>query len=409
MTSIVAGVRNTSSAGTDERPKDFKEMIMWRSPNGTAPLFALMSKLKSEAPKDPEFNWWGEPNDIIRLQLNGVMNTTTTTTFVIDSQDPDATNPERPWGTAENLVAGQLILVEKADAATYDNEIIMVSSVTNSTTFVAKRGQCGTTAAAIADDAYLTVIGNAHGEGTDKASFGTRNPSKYTNYCQIFKTGYGISKSQAKVQNMRTGDALKNDKKRKMFDHARDMEMAYLWGVKHEGTDADGNPLRFTGGLRQWVNSNNVTVFATTVTTTSFLDATYQLFDYDTGAGDERIAFCGNQALNTINQIVAGSGQIQFGKVVDLYGMRLQEYVLPQGKLYLKSHPLMNRHGRYKASMFIVDPTSLVDRPFRKTVFSDNIQTPGADRIEGEWLTESGLMVLYGGLTNGYLGNLTNP
>ena len=56
MTAI-AGLRGTGDWATDERPKNFREMILWRRPNGKAPLTALMAKMKSEATNDPEFAW----------------------------------------------------------------------------------------------------------------------------------------------------------------------------------------------------------------------------------------------------------------------------------------------------------------------------------------------------------------
>ena len=37
----VAGLRGTGDWATDERPKNFREMILWRNPNGMAPLTAL--------------------------------------------------------------------------------------------------------------------------------------------------------------------------------------------------------------------------------------------------------------------------------------------------------------------------------------------------------------------------------
>jgi len=53
----VAGLRGTGDWATDERPKNFREYILWRSPNGTAPIFALMSRVQKESVNDPEFSW----------------------------------------------------------------------------------------------------------------------------------------------------------------------------------------------------------------------------------------------------------------------------------------------------------------------------------------------------------------
>jgi hypothetical protein len=56
--------------------------------------------------------------------------------------------------------------------------------------------------------------------------------------------------------------------------------------------------------------------------------------------------------------------------------------------------------------MFIIDFSSLRWRPLkgRDTKMMDNIQAKDEDLQRGQWLTEGGLEVRYGGLTNGYLG-----
>ncbi len=401
----VAGLRGSGDWATDERPKDFREMILWRNPNGNAPIFALSSKGAKDTPADPEFSWWDETLGHLRFQINGVMNTTTTTDFVIDSADPSTSAPANDWGEADHLVPGDLLLVEKTETSSYDNEIIMVSAITDSQNFSAKRGQAGTTAAAIPDNSYLTKIGNAFSEGSSKAAAASRNPTKYTNYCQIFKTTYEATKTAAKIRNLRTGNLLKNEKLRKSFDHSRDIEMSYLFGVASETTGANGKPLRFMGGLRHFIPAARQTVFTTSPTITTFLNAVYPVFDYDTPAGDQRILMCGNGMLNNINLLAKSDGQIQFDQVVKMYGMNLRRYILPQGELYIKSHPLMNMHGRWSNSGLVLDMSSIRHRPFRETTTEDNIQTPGDDTHEGQWVSEIGLEVRYGGLTNAYIGN----
>jgi hypothetical protein len=53
----VAGLRGTGDWGTDERPKDFREYILWRNPNGGTPITGLMSKTGKDKTTDPEFAW----------------------------------------------------------------------------------------------------------------------------------------------------------------------------------------------------------------------------------------------------------------------------------------------------------------------------------------------------------------
>jgi len=402
----VAGLRGTGDWATDERPKNFREFILFRNPNGSAPMTALTGKTSSDSTDDPEFSWWDEANDIIRLRVNGAL-TAAATSVVVDSSDPSASTPGNVWGLATHLVPGDILLVEKTETATYDNELVIVTDVVNSTTFSVTRGFAGTTAATLADNSFLLKIGSAFAEGTPSPDAASRNPTKFFNYCQIFKTSYELTRT-AKGTRTRTGDPLKNDKKRKMFDHSRDIEHALMFGVRSETTGTNGKPLRTMNGLRSFIPAANQTVFSVAATTSTFLDATYKVFDFDTEAGDERIVFCGNGFLNEINKIAAAAGTINFTETVKMYGMNLRKYVLPQGTLFLRTHPLMNRNTLYTNSAFIIDPTALIWRHFMDTKSQSNIQGNDEDTEKGQWITEAGLEIRYAGLTCGYIGNLSS-
>jgi hypothetical protein len=233
----IAGLRGTGDWGADERPKSFRETILWRRPNGSAPLYALTAKMKSQAVSDPEFNWWEEELNAIRVQINYTTGyATSDETLTIDS------------GDAQDLVAGDVLLVEAALTTGYTHEVLVVSSVTSSTVFVVKRAQAGTTRAAIADNTFLTRIGTVFAEGTRSPDATTRNPTKLYNYCQIFKKAYDIT-ATAEQTEARTGDPLQNDKKRRMFDYSVDVEFAFLFGKRYETTGSNGKPMRFMGGI----------------------------------------------------------------------------------------------------------------------------------------------------------------
>ena len=135
----ILGLRGTGDFGTDERPKSFREAILWREPNGEAPLTALMSKMRKGSLTDPEHGWWEEDLEVTRLQLNdGTGMVAGDTAFVVDSG-------------AYNLVPGDLLMVEIESTETtgYTAEIIKVSTVTSDTAFTAVRGYGGTTAGSL--------------------------------------------------------------------------------------------------------------------------------------------------------------------------------------------------------------------------------------------------------------------
>jgi hypothetical protein len=265
----------------------------------------------------------------------------------------------------------------------------------------------GTSAATIPDNACLTRIGNAFSDGTGAPAASTRNPTKVKNYSQIFKVTYELT-GTAEQTTLRTGDAVSNDKKRKMFDIASQMEFAFLFGKAYETVASNGKPKRYTGGLRQFIQTN-VKIWTTTPTEDELLDAVYKVWDFETSeAGDERLVLAGNVFLNSLNKLARSSTstRINFDGVVKIYGMNLQRWVLPQGTLYVRTHPLMNLHGMYSASAFVIDPSNIIYRPMknRDVKFKDNIQLPDADTRKGLWMGEVGIEVRHE-KTMAYLGN----
>lgn len=388
-----AGLRGTGDWATDERPKNFRETILWRQPNGQTPITGLLSKMAEEKVDDPEFNWWEEELTAVRLILNGAMPTTTTTVVVVAAN-------------ALMLVPGDVLLGENAaaDLAASPFEIMRVNGVASDTTFDVLRAQAGTVAAALINGAGLTRIGTVFAEGTGSPNVSNRNPTKKTNYCQIFKTAYEITRTASKTRT-RTGDPIKNDKKRKMFDQAVNQEFAFLFGKPFELPTGGSNnkPLRFTGGIRHYITSN-VTVFATTPTETTFLNAIQPVFDFDGGGGNQRIVFGGNGALISLNKLAKAGMQINSDEIVKVYGMDLQRWIIPQGTLLFRSHPLLNSHARYTNSLWIIDPTAMKYRYIDDTTFQDNIQANDLDAKKGQWLGECGLEFRHE-RTMAYIGN----
>jgi hypothetical protein len=404
----IAGLRGTSTSdyAVDERPKSFREMILWRDPNGGTPLTALMSRMKTEPVDDPEFSWWEEELSPVRLQIAGAgISANVASTLITCYTTGDF--------TATDLAAGDLLLLETPTNFTTHWEIIEVATTpTASNVFSVVRQAAGTPLSSLAPGGWVVKIGSAFAEGADAAAATFRKPTKFTNYTEIFKTTYSISKSASKTK-FRTGDPLKNERKRKSFYHAQQLEYAFLFGTPSEtvGTASNGPgaggrtsmPKRYTGGLWHFLRithgatvSTLVSLNSATFTEDHFLDATFPMFDYGyTGAGNERIALCGNQFLNSMNKMVKRmtATAIQYNGSITAFGMKLQEYALPQGTIYFRTHPMLNVNQKFTKSAFFINPSGIIYRPLRgrDTDFEDNIQTPGADYFAGQWLTEAGV------------------
>ena len=189
----------------------------------------------------------------------------------------------------------------------------------------------------------------------------------------------------------------------------------------------NGKPLRTFGGILTQIPTSRKTIFTTNLDFENFLEAVYRVFEYSTNAGDERIMLGGNVALNALNKMVnrqpgggAGSGPatINWGGPVKAYGMNLRELILPQGRLLIRTHPLLNRHGRYvagtwtpgiyNASCWILDfsVVEYVSLKGRDTRTKDDVQNDDEDVRRGFIQSDCSLQLDKGGLTCAYLGGV---
>lgn len=396
----VAGLRGTGDWGVDERPKDFRETILWLNANGDTPMQGLLSKMGSRGTTDPEFNWWEEKLYHVRLQLNQIGVGAGDTTLTVDAEVPGtAATLGMPTSGALSTRAGMILAVENT-AGIFTGEFLKVTAdSTVDTTLTVSRGYAGTTAAAIADDSYFTVVGTAFAEGTRSPTSTTKNPIKLFNYDQIFKTTYEVTET-AKATFARTGDPVANDKRRKLFDIMRDMEMAMLWGVADETVGSNGKPERTTGGITSFITTNRTTFSSggTLLTEDTLLDSLAPMFNWtaDGRSTNERIAFIGNDGLNAINKLARNSAstRINFDKeITNVYGMKLRKWSLPQGDIYFKTHPLMNIHPYLTNAMITINPPYVTERPLRPLKFKDNVQENDADSEKGQWIAETGLEI----------------
>ena len=165
------------------------------------------------------------------------------------------------------------------------------------------------------------------------------------------------------------------------------------------------------GGLRQFIPAS---ILAASWTLPGLLDAVSPAFDWDTEAGDARMCFMGNGAMNEFNKQIETQGasktRINYTGKDTMYGIKFQSYQIPQGTLYMKRHPLLSRHPLYNYSMVMIDGSQLkwVCVRNRDTRFKDNIQHNDEDTRKGQWMTEGSIMIDGSGLTQRYIGGFDN-
>ncbi len=373
----ILGLRDSSHFPADERPKNWREAILRYYPRSEqkAPLNALIAGMKHDPTDDAEFSWFDKGSPVRYTGVNySTGYNTTATTLVVDSS-----SAFRADDLIRNETTGEVMRVT-ADPA-------------SSTEVVVSRGW-GSTAAAIADNQTLFVIGPAIMEG-QRASSGLYNdPNKRYNLTQIFRYPLKLTNT-AKATKLRTGNAWKEMKREALDMHTIDMERGMIWGVRNE--DLTGTePRRSTGGILSFITTNISTVSGGNLTQAAWLAFIKQLFQY--GAG-EKLCLCGNQFLMVINQMAEYYGNVQLTPNADIYGIAVIRYVTAFGTVYLKNHPLFNEITEHSKMGLFIEPKHIIYRPLvgngvnRDTQYLKNREDNDEDCTKDEFLTECGLEV----------------
>jgi hypothetical protein len=403
------GMRGTGDWVTDERPKNWREGILRLYPNGMAPLTAIMSKMKSRKVDDPEYNWWTKPMPTQGGTVSGLYTESSLTTAISAAGTSGATYYAKvAEAVADEFRAGHQAILRYSSDPTMD--------VNCEVTAVTKNGANSVLAVKLleADDNSLVsgnnltkcdsilIVGNINAEGASMPSAIAYKPTKLYNYTQIFRSPLSITRTAQRTK-LRTGDAYKEAKREALELHSIEMEKAFIFGEKTEGTGDNGKPKRTTQGIipciRENVSANvlNYTLdadFSGKVWTDGgddWLDETFELlFRY---GSEEKLAFVGSGALLGINKLVKAKGYYGFTPQTKSYGIKVLEWVTPFGVVYMKTHPLFTHNAADRYSMLIIEPALLQYCYIDDTTFKPDKSSGAAsiDGLEEEYLTEAGM------------------
>lgn len=401
------GMRGTGDWATDERPKNWRQGILRISPNGMAPLTAVLSKMPEEKVDDPEFNWWtkGLPaqRGTVTEVYTGVLSTAYTTGGA--AGDTLYVNVSTEATCKEFRVGHQVLLRNSSNYADDTNAKVVAVVLNGTSSYVAvKLLEADPTTTGIADCDTILVIGNINPEGGSMPNAIAYDPTKYTNYTQIFRTPLSITRTARKTR-LRTEDSYKEAKREALELHSIEMEKAFIWGVPTEGTGDNGMPERTTGGLVYNIvnNGGNVSDYTTQTdfTDVTWLDSGEEWLDQELeetfryGALD-KLAFCGSGVILAINKLVKEYGNYEFKPTTKDYGIKVTEWHTPFGMINMVTHPLFSHETTNRNTMIIFEPKGLRYRYIDDTTFypDPDKQNTGRGRIDGtdeEFLTECGL------------------
>lgn len=397
----IQGLRDTSGFVTDQRPKNWREGIMLLYPNGKAPLTALTSLMKSKTVDDPEYYWWDKRLNTRRLLLSASISSTGQTALSVTAEGSTSAG-------ALTLKEGDVLYVEQT------GEILRVAAnPTTDTSVTVTRGFAGSTAQTVTISSAgvnpnILVIGSAYEEASNAPTGVNFDPTKRYNYTQIFRNALEMSRTAMKTQ-LRTGDQVREAKRETLELHSIDMERAFWFGKRSESTN-NGKPIRTCDGFINVVESTNIKTvtsdYPAGLTMTGLEEYLYQIFKF---GSQEKMAFCGNRAMLTVQQIVRRNTtyNIQFG--VKEYGMNVSRLTTPFGELILKTHPLFNyvtsgtnptatsAYYGMESWMAVIDADNLtyVSLKDSDTKYEPKLETNGMDGMKSGYLTEASIMITH--------------
>ena len=370
---------STINSTTDFVAKSFAGMITRLMPNGSAPLFGLTSMLKSETATQVEHGFFTKTMLFPEVTLNAAVADGVATTFTVVS--------------TANILPGMMLRSQAT------GEIVVVNTVPNSTSITVTRGIGTVAAAAISNSTKLYQVGNAFEEGSTRPSALSIQAVRVTNYTQIFRNSWALTDTARAVQTI-AGDSTEAESRSECAAfHAADMEKAFFFGQKYQGT-RNGQPFRTMDGIVNQVTVNaagNVTTAGATTNYTQLEAALDVVFNVTTDpkVANERVLFVGGAAKRVLNNIGRLNGTYQLVDGATSYGLQFSSFKTSRGTFRMIEHPLFNSNTDWAKMAVAVDLSSfnlayLGDRKTQsqeynaKGVAVDN----GVDAIGGTLTTE---------------------
>jgi hypothetical protein len=370
MESVMAvkGVFSSDSGIVGDPKGDFAAAILQEVPTGSAPLFALTSGMPSAPATDTIINWFEEQHISGRSINSGGLTAFNAAPITVDD--------------ASSYTPGVILMVEAT------GEYVYVTAIAANVLTVV-RGFAGTTAAAIPALGALQRIGTAFEEGSAAPQGVTNLGFPVFNYTQIFRNVWSLTGTAEAVQYY-TGSQVAKNKRDAMLFHSEDIERSIIWGKKVAGTK-NGQPFRTMDGLDAFITTN-VTAAGVSTNYDDMESFLRDIFAKNIkGKPNERIAFCGNQAISVLNGIarIEGRMEIQVGQTD--FGLNVSKWISPFGTITLMTHPLMNESPLWTGDIRVYHPGAIRTRYLRPTIQDDydrNGTRAGADADYGVITTE---------------------
>lgn len=343
--------------------------IFYLNPSA-APFTLLTERAGNKNTANPKYEWYEK--SLRPKTVTSTLATTNGTTF--DASDD---NVIRVRDLITNTSTGEVALVTAQATAT---------QYTVTRNLQAQGGGFTTTSG----QTWL-VIGSANTEGADVGIPDEWKETHKYNLTQIFRTPFGASRTREATDTY-IGSTRPRLRAEVAIAHALDIERAFMFGVRSDGTTAGTlSGYRTTGGFASIATSNPLSLGGAALTEPDLEVWLESLFQH-TASGDSRVLFCSPSVISAFDQLAAE--RIRLVPSDETYGIAVKQFLTNHGTLNIIKHRLL-AGSLYNAGAFALDPKLASMRTLAggSTKLLMNRQGPGVDGWIDEYLSEVGFQL----------------
>jgi hypothetical protein len=405
------GMRGNGDWVDNQRPRNWREMILYLYPNGRAPLTAITSMLRSEQVNDPHFHWWTKKLPAQKVDISGIFtDAALSTAYNNNNLGDDATvYIQGPEAQMMEFKVGHAALIRQSDNVNVDTFGKVTNRVLDGdNSYVAVKLREDTSSDDdITDADTLLAVGSINPEGGTLHEALAYNPVEMSNRTQIFTNSLSITRTAQRTR-LRTGDQYQEAKRECLELHSIELEKAWIWGRQSSKIGENDKPERTTDGILSFIRKHapqNISDF-------SQEDDSAYAGEAWTSAGElwldnmleqvfrhgktEKLGLIGSGALLGIQRLARAGAQLNIEVGQTDYGIQVINWITPFGTISLKTHPLFSSEPTNRNSLLILEPDNLIYRFIDDTFFisdSEKLKNthPYLDGVEEGYLTEAGL------------------
>lgn len=337
-----------------------------------APFTLLTTRAGSRGTANPKFEWYEKSQR--PKTTTSTLATTNGTTLTATGSD----NVIKPRDVIQNTTSGEVVLVTSQDTATQYQIVRNLQGTSGGYTTTS-------------GDTWL-VIGSAFAEGADVGLPDEWKETHVFNLTQIFRTPFGATRTREASETY-FGSTRPRLRAESAIMHALDIERAFLFGVRSDGTSAGTlGGYRTTNGFTSFATQNVLAVGGAAISEPDLENWLEDVMQH-TASGDSRVLFCSPQVISAFDQMAAE--RIRLVPSDTTYGIAVKQFLTAHGTLNLVKHRLLVAPNLYSAGALAVDPKMLTQRTLSggATKLLMDRQGNGVDGWIDEYLTETGLQL----------------